>query len=205
MFKHPWFTLALGAMTGIALGYVLTERQSAAGRAPDASRPPVASVGQPAPSTVHPPIDAMSGEGQEVERLRAQVAAMEARLVASPDDPRLMTAVGNLYFDAGRWVEAKSWYERVIDHDGRDPDVLTDLAVVYRKLKQSDRSLELLDRALEVSPNHWQALYNKVVVLGVDLHREDLAVRALDQLRALKEADPHVPDLSALEAEITDS
>jgi tetratricopeptide (TPR) repeat protein len=204
MFKHPWFTLALGAMTGIALGYVLTERQSV-GRAADASNPPVASVVQPAPSTIHPPVEAMSGGGQEVARLRAQVAALEARLAASPDDPRLMTAVGNLYFDAGRWVEAKSWYERVIDHDGRDPDVLTDLAVVYRKLKQSDRSLELLDRALEVSPNHWQALYNKVVVLGVDLHREDLAVRALDQLRTLKAADPHVPDLEALEAEITTS
>jgi tetratricopeptide (TPR) repeat protein len=116
-----------------------------------------------------------------------------------------MVGLGNLYFDAGRWTEARLWYERAIEIEGGDPNVLTDLAVVYRNLQQPERSLALLDQAIAISPGHWQAVYNKVVVLHFDLHRHDEAAAALARLKEIKSSNPEVPDLSTIEAEVMGS
>ena len=201
--KNPWFMLVVGALVGLVVGYVLAERQSIPPAA--ALRPPAAAPAQQGLPEGHPPIDANQATGPEVQRLQAQAAELEAMLARTPDDPRLMVALGNLYFDAGRWTEARLWYERALQIDGTDSNLITELAVVYRNLQQPERSLELLDRALAADPDHWQAVYNKVVVLHFDLHRHDEAERALARLEEIKASNPEVPDLTALAAEVRGS
>lgn len=200
MHKNPWFMLVVGAVVGLVIGYVLAERQSIPPAA--AARPPAGSQAQQGLPEGHPPVGADQAVGPEVQRLQAQAAEIEAMLARTPDDPRLMVALGNLYFDAGRWTEARLWYERALQIEGGDVNVLTDLAVVYRNLQQPERALEILDRVLAVDPAHWQAVYNKVVVLHFDLHRHDEAAQALDRLEQIKASNPEVPDLTALDAEV---
>ena len=202
--KNPWFTLLVGAMVGLVLGYLFAERQ-AVPPARAAARPAATGGAQQGLPDGHPPIESGGATGAEVQRLTAQAAELERLLAQSPEDPRLMVALGNLYFDAGRWTEARLWYERSVEIEPSDPNVLTDLAVVYRNLQQPERSLELLDRALGAEPAHWQAVYNKVVVLHFDLHRHDEAARALQRLEEIKASNPEVPDLTALEAEVRGS
>ena len=110
--------------------------------------------------------------------------------------------MGNVYFDAERWQDSRVWYERSLAAAPDDVNVMTDLAIVHRNLGQPQQSLELLDRALELAPGHWQALYNKVVVYHFDLHQHDDAEAALRALQQLKQSDPSIPDLSALEREV---
>jgi len=203
VFKNPWFMLVIGLMIGLVLGYVFAERQSV---------PPAKSVARPQPQADealpdgHPPIEAGgSGGGAEMAQLARQAKELEDMLAQSPGDPRIMIALGNLYFDAGRWTDSRMWYERAVEIEGSDPNVLTDLAVVYRNLKQPEKSLELLGRTIEVAPEHWQAWYNTVVVLHFDLHRHDEAAEALDRLKRLASSNPDIPDLSALEAEVRGS
>jgi tetratricopeptide (TPR) repeat protein len=83
--------------------------------------------------------------------------------------------------------------------------VITDLAVVYRNLQQPERSLALLDQAIGIAPDHWQAVYNKLIVLHFDLHRHDEAASALARLKEIKASNPEVPDLSSIEAEVMGS
>jgi tetratricopeptide (TPR) repeat protein len=198
--KNPWFMLILGAMVGLVLGYVFAERQpvppAAAGRGTAASG---AGGGLP---EGHPPIDSSAVVSEEDQRMAAQAAELEAALQRTPDDPRLMVALGNLYFDASRWTEARLWYERALELERGDPNVLTDLAVVYRNLQQPERSLELLTAARTAAPEHWQAWYNTVVVLHFDLHRHDEAEQAMSQLEKLAEANSEIPDLSSLKAAV---
>ena len=201
MFKNPWFTLVIGLMIGLVLGYVFAERQTV---------PPAKALGAQAPAAQqglpdgHPPIEAtgQQGGGAEAARLAQQAAELESALSQTPDDPRLMVALGNLYFDGGRWTDSRLWYERAIEAGGGDPNVMTDLAVVYRNLQQPERSLQLLDEALEMSPDHWQAVYNRVVVLHFDLHRHDEAAQAFQQLEEVAATNPEVPDLTALKTEV---
>jgi tetratricopeptide (TPR) repeat protein len=194
--------LVIGLMVGLVLGYVFAERQTI---------PPASAAARPQPASDsglpqgHPPVEEGSGGGAESMQLARQAKELEDMLAQSPDDPRIMVALGNLYFDASRWSESRLWYERAMQIEGGDPNVITDLAVVYRNLQQPEKSLELLGQAIEVAPEHWQAWYNSVVVLHFDLHRHDEAGEALDQLKRLAESNSQIPDLAALEAEVRGS
>lgn len=196
MFKNPWFTLLLGLMVGLVVGYVLAERQSV----PPARMPTAAAAQQGLP-TGHPPMPGASGAAAD-SQVEAQAAELRQLLAASPGDRGLMVALGNLYFDAARWEEARLWYENGLEGGGNDPNVVTDLAVVYRNLQRPERSLELLQQATAVDPDHWQAWYNTVIVLHFDLHRHDEAEKALSELERLEASGVGVPDLTGLQAEV---
>ncbi len=197
MHRNPWLTLALGLMAGLVIGYVLAERQPI---------PPAKAIRlglNPQAESLpdgHPPIEGASGA--EAQRLRQQVTEIEGLLASNPNDAGLMAAMGNVFFDAGRWADARDWYEKSLQASAGDPNVLTDLAVVYRNLKQPQRALELLDQAIALDSGHWQALYNKVVVYQFDLHQHDDAAQALKDLQELKKGNPSIPDLSGLEKEV---
>jgi len=202
MHRNPWFTLIFGLIVGLIIGYVMAERQAVPpakairlGLSPQAA----SQQGEALPGG-HPPVDGASGA--DAQRLRQQVAELEGLLAANPNDAGLMAAMGNIYFDASRWPEARDWYEKALQVSSGDPNVLTDLAVVYRNLGEHERSIELLDQALAADPDHWQALYNKVVVYQFDLHQHDDAAEALKSLQELKKSNSAIPDLSGLEQEV---
>lgn len=200
MIRNPWFTLALGLMLGLVFGYVLAERQPVPpARALQLGLAPAGGQAEALPEG-HPPVTGQSVAAGQL--LRQQVAEIEALLAANPNDPRLLAAMGNVYFDAERWQDSRVWYERSLAAAPDDVNVMTDLAIVHRNLGQAQRSLELLERALELAPGHWQALYNKVVVYHFDLHQHDDAAAALRALQQLKQSNPSIPDLSALEREV---
>jgi tetratricopeptide (TPR) repeat protein len=202
MHRNPWFTLILGLMMGLIIGYVLAERQPVPpakavrlGLSPQAA----AQQGEDLPEG-HPPVDGPSAA--DTQRLRQQVAEIDGLLAANPNDAGLMAAMGNLYFDASRWPEAREWYEKALQVSSGDPNIITDLAVVHRNLGEFQRTIELLDQAIAIDSGHWQAWYNKVVVYQFDLHQHDEAADALRALQELKKSNSAIPDLSGLEQEV---
>jgi Flp pilus assembly protein TadD len=200
MFRNPWFTFVLGLMAGLMLGYVFAERQPVPpARAVRLGLDPAAAQSEALPEG-HPPVEGQSAAASQ--QLRQQVSEIEGLLAANPDDPKLMAAMGNVYFDASRWNDARVWYERSLAVAPDDVDVMTDLAVSFRNLEQPQKTIEMLDRAIALSPDHWQAWYNKVVVYQFDLHEHDQAKAALRQLQQLKQQNPAIPDLSAIEKEV---
>jgi uncharacterized membrane protein YhaH (DUF805 family) len=199
---RPEFTLILGLVAGLIIGYVLAERQAVPpakaiklGLNPQAA----AQQGEELP-TGHPPVDGASGA--DAQRLRQQVAELEGLMASNPNDAGLLAAMGNIYFDASRWPDARDWYEKSLQVSSGDPNVLTDLAVVYRNLGDFERTIELLDQAIAINSGHWQAWYNKVVVYQFDLHQHDDAAGALKTLQELKKSNSAIPDLSGLEQEV---
>ncbi len=61
--------------------------------------------------------------------------------------------------------KAKEMYINALDLKPNDPDVLTDLAVVYMSLLQPDSSYAKLEMAREVDPDHIRAHFNTGVLL----------------------------------------
>jgi tetratricopeptide (TPR) repeat protein len=200
MYRNPWFTLILGLMVGLVIGYVIAEQQPVPpGKALRLGAPPSTAQGDELPDG-HPPVEGSSGA--EAQRIRQQVAELEGLLASAPDDPGLMAAMGNVYFDANRWQDAREWYEKSLQISSGDPNILTDLAVVYRNLGEPQRAIEFLDEAIAINADHWQAWYNKVVVYHFDLHEHDAATDALRTLQDLKKSNSRMPDLSSLEQEV---
>ena len=202
MHKNPWFMLVLGGLVGLAVGYVIGENQAVL---PASAARQSAQGSEGALPQGHPPVPAgqeTGGSAAARQQLERQVDDIRNLLEQNPDDARLMVALGNLYFDAGRWQDARLWYERALEREPGDPNVLTDLGVVYRNLDQPERALEHFDRAIAVDPDHGTAWYNKVVVFHYDLHQHERAEEALERLRRIQEGGGRVPDLSRLAADV---
>ena len=134
----------------------------------------------------HPPIDGAPAESAQADQLAGQAQQIMARLAQSPDDPRLMVALANVFYDGKRWAEARTWYEKGLEKGAGNADVVTDLAVVYRNLGQPERSIELLDQAIGLEADHWQAWHNKAVIFHFDLHRHEDAARVLERLDEIR-------------------
>jgi tetratricopeptide (TPR) repeat protein len=201
MQRNPWLTMVLGLLVGLVLGYVLAERQTVPPA--KALRLGVGTAAQAQGASLpegHPPVDAASPAASQ--RLRQQVAEIEGLLAANPNDVGLMAAMGNVFFDAESWPEAREWYEKSLAASPGDPNVMTDLAVVHRNLGQPQRAIELLDEVLAIEPEHWQAVFNKVIIFQFDVHDHDQAATALRSLQELKRTNPAIPDLSGLEKEV---
>ena len=103
MLKNPFFTSILGLIVGIAVGYVLAERQAV---------PPQKAMSSPAAQggalpEGHPQVPVDGTEIAKRQQVQQQVAELEGMLAQSPEDHRLMVAIGNLYYDASMWPNAR--------------------------------------------------------------------------------------------------
>lgn len=71
----------------------------------------------------------------------------------------------NVEIRNGAAILAKEMYISALELDSKNPEVLTDLAVVYMSLLQPEKSYETLTRALNADSGHVRAHFNTGVLL----------------------------------------
>lgn len=186
-FRVAWgdraLSVALGLLLGFTAAYLYLERRGGAAAPPPAD--PHAAQGFPAGATRDLP---GSGGGAPVismdPGIRQRIAELEAALARDPRNGELLVQLGNAGYDGGDFRLAVDAYEKSLGVRGDDPNVLTDLGTSYRNLGDLDKAVAMFDRALKVSPSHWQAAYNKIVVLGIDKGETAKAKELLAKLKA---------------------
>jgi cytochrome c-type biogenesis protein CcmH/NrfG len=143
---------------GIAIGYFFRGSASPA---------PVSSAGTSASQPAAPEIPADQTQVTP-EQLRhmadTQAAPLLAQLRSSPNDPALLSQIGNVYYDTQNYREAIRYYEQSLKADPKNADVRTDLGTSYFYLKDSDRALQEFHTVLQADPKHAQTLFNKGMV-----------------------------------------
>ena len=125
----------------------------------------------------------------------AEINALKKRLQDDPRDAKAAVRLANLYQDVRMFEQAIAFYQRALEVTPADPNVLTDKGICHEELGQYDDALALFKRAQAADPNHWQSLYNIVVVSGFYLDRAEEAQSALARLERL---NPDAPNLAAL-------
>lgn len=103
----------------------------------------------------------------------------------------------NRLYDEGKWEEARDSYLLHLDSTPEDLGARSDLGGCYRALGASAEALAQFDRVLAADPGHWQALYNKIAVLGFDLDRKSEAKALLPALLKLQPDNAVVQELAA--------
>jgi len=168
-----------GALFGLLCGWMIGAQQVSPAQAPAAAQ-----AAASAPATGG---GAQGSTAQPLDVARSQ--ALEKEAAANPRDAEVRTQLGNLYFDAERYVDAARWYEASLQLAPANPDVSTDLAVSYYYSNQVDRALAQFARSLEINPKHTKTWLNLGIVRAFG--KQDLAGagEAWSQVVALAPAD----------------
>jgi tetratricopeptide (TPR) repeat protein len=111
-------------------------------------------------------------------------------LAGDPHNLVAIIALGNAYYDVGKWKLAIHYYEQALKFDPDQADVITDMGTCFRNLGMPDRAIALYERTLAIEPAHQNALFNLGVVYGFDRKDYAKAVKYWDQLLRISPTYP---------------
>jgi tetratricopeptide (TPR) repeat protein len=125
---------------------------------------------------------------------------LKRALALKPDDPDALTGMAHTKYDTGDYTAAATFYEKVLQLQPRDADLRTDLGNAYsqRKPPDYDRAIAEYRKALEVDPNHEQALTR---LADTAIHQGDKTT-ARDAVERLAAVNPSSPALASLRANL---
>ena len=124
-----------------------------------------------------------------------EIGRLREALKVDPDNLVVLKRMGNLYHDAQMWPQAVEFYEKAVQLSPDDPNLLTDLGTCYGGMRRNDEAVAMFSRANALDPNHWQSLYNTVIIAGLNGHDFETAEAALAKLANLPAGQPQVPQL----------
>ena len=142
---------AVCLLVGIAGGWFIRGSQSSAapGLGVDASVSAAAKAGAQ-----------MSTPARMKVMVDAQAGPMLNKLALDPQNPDLLTSIGNLYYDAQQYRVAVDYYGRALRRKPSDAAVRTDMATAYWYMGNADAAIAEFDNALTYEPNKANTLFN---------------------------------------------
>ncbi len=147
--------------------------------------------GRPATDAAAPAVRA--GEQDRAREIRAA-------LEKDPENPKLLTDLGNVLYDREDWPGAIKAYEKARRKAPADPNLLSDLGSACRNDGEFKRAIGFFEKARAADPDHWQSLVNLVLINAFDTRD---AVAAKRQFEELKRRFPEIPNLARIEKQIT--
>ncbi len=132
------------------------------GKAPTGSEKAVraaqsmANTGAPEPQTPTP--------AQMKAMADAQAEPLLQRLKSDSNNPDLLSAIGNIYYDAKQYPAAVDFYGRALNAKPDDVSVRTDMATAYWYMGNADTAIAEFNKALTYAPNSPNTLFNRGLV-----------------------------------------
>lgn len=126
----------------------------------------------------------MSQTVQQEPDLRAMNLRINTLKDILKKDPKNLSALeelGNLYFDSGQPKEAIEAYAQYLAIKPDNPNVRTDMGIMYRALGEFDRAIEEFKKAAQDDPRHLNSRFNIGVVLLHDKQDVKGAIAAWEE------------------------
>ncbi|MBW2086162.1 MAG: tetratricopeptide repeat protein [Deltaproteobacteria bacterium] len=164
-------SVVIAVMVAFAIGFV-------AGLIWAAYKGPPPGLG-PEQRTAARPAQALS------ETLQSRLAKLEQRVQADPANFETLVEAGNFCFDHDLYDQAARYYQMALKIRPDDPNVLTDLAIVFRRTGHPKKAVSLLGQARKADPLHQNSALNLGIVLLHDLNDKKAALKAWEDYLAL--------------------
>ncbi|MFY9743875.1 MAG: tetratricopeptide repeat protein [Candidatus Sulfotelmatobacter sp.] len=174
---------------GVALGYLFRGSASpVANAAPAASAATNSQPAQPSQPQITP------------EQQKAMVAQAVAPLLATlndkPDDFDTIVKVANLSYDGQQYSDAAKYYERALQLQPKNPDVLTDFGTSLWYTGDADKAIAEFQTALKYEPGRASTLFNLGIVRWQGKKDPKGAVQAWEELL---QKNPDYPEKEKLQ------
>ncbi len=130
-----------------------------------------------------------------------RLADLSRSVERDPENPELLTDLGNLHYDREEWDEAIRLYEKARRKAPKNANLLSDLGAAHRNRGEFELAVAYFQKARESDPNHWQSLLNHVLVEAFDRKDAKAAQRVYDDL---KQRFPEIPQLDRIQARISE-
>jgi tetratricopeptide (TPR) repeat protein len=160
---------AIGATVGIL--YMINRGAKGVEKAAIVQRPQMAP-----PSTLAP-----APLARDSIEVASQIKTLKEIVKKDPKNLPAWVELGNLYFDTDQPKEAIEAYSHYLAVKPDNPDVRTDMGIMYRKLGQFDRALEEFRKAAQTDPKHVNSRYNIGLVLLHDKQDIKGAIKAWEE------------------------
>jgi Tfp pilus assembly protein PilF len=134
-------------------------------------------------------------QGPDRIKLARDIAQLEDILKKDPKNYQALVTLGNDYFDIGEAQKSVDAYGRALAIRDGDPNVLTDMGVMYRQLKEFPKALAAFRKAAAASPTHPQSRMNIGVVLMHDLNDPKGAIAAWEDYLRVAPNDPNAENI----------
>ena len=119
----------------------------------------------------------VSAKGQEIDYEKKE-KMLTAEVQRDPGDTAAWIQLGHVYFDTNQYVKAIGAYEKALEQNPKNADVLTDLGVMYRRTGKPEKAILSFDKAITADPTHEMSRFNRGIVLMHDLHNKDEALKS---------------------------
>ena len=155
------YTLAVVCLLlGMAGGWLIRGSQSPAAAAVETPAPAAS-----APAAMGGGMNAQPTPDQLKKMADVQAAPLLEKLKSDPNNPELLTGIGNFYYDAQQYPIAVDYYERSLKAKPADAGVRTDMATAYWYMGNADQAIAEFNNALHYAPNNPNTLFNLGVVM----------------------------------------
>jgi tetratricopeptide (TPR) repeat protein len=159
-------------VAGLIIGWMTGQKSS--GPTPVPATSALAPAAAPAP---------MVNAQQKVGELKAIVAR-------DPQNRQAWVALGNEYFDADQPMEAVEAYQKALELNDKDANVLTDQGVMFRRLGGYDRAVANFSKANQIDPRHANSLFNLGITYRYDLQDFPKAQEAWKKFLTINPSGP---------------
>jgi cytochrome c-type biogenesis protein CcmH/NrfG len=177
-----------GFIAGLVVGVVIMSLFGAPGGTKVSDAPaPITGAQQPGPDRV---------------KLMREIAQAEEIVRKDPQNYQAWVQIGNDYFDLGEAQKSVDAYQRALAIKGDDPNVLTDMGVMYRQLKDFPKAVAAFRKAAAVGPTHPQSRMNLGVVLMHDLNDKPGAIAAWEDYLRVAPNDQNAENIRRALAEL---
>jgi cytochrome c-type biogenesis protein CcmH/NrfG len=133
------------------------------------------------PQTAPPGVPAMAPPARDPMELASQIQTLKEIIKKDPKNLPAWVELGNLYFDSDRPQEAIEAYRQYLAIKPDNPDVRTDMGIMYRRLGQFDKAIEEFRKSAQSDSKHANSRYNIGVVLLHDKQDIHGAIRAWEE------------------------
>jgi cytochrome c-type biogenesis protein CcmH/NrfG len=151
------------------------------------------------PQTAPPGVPAMAPPARDPMELASQIQTLKEIIKKDPKNLPAWVELGNLYFDSDRPQEAIEAYRQYLAVKPDNPDVRTDMGIMYRKLGQFDKALEAFRKSAQSDSKHVNSRYNIGIVLLHDKQDINGAIKAWEEYLRL---DPNSERAQRIKSQI---